>query len=228
MANIVLVAGTFHGGWYWDPIIPSLTEAGHKVFAPTLSGLDPNIPTSERINLDTHIENVLDVIEANQLADVILVGWSYGGMVVTGVADRARKRIKKLVYLDAQLPNPGQSEWELMPSLDREGMIQDCTDGLAIRPNAWLLNHEPRMQPHPIGTKLQKLDYDQQLFDQLDKVFVFATEWFHDSNVESPIRPSFLRATVDKGWRNQTWQCGHDLVREVPNKVLDLLVIEAG
>ena len=96
MANIILVAGTFHGGWYWDPILPTLKEAGHNVFTPTLSGLKEE-NEHKPINLETHIEDVLKIIEDNLLADVILLGWSYAGMVITGVADRARTKIQKLI-----------------------------------------------------------------------------------------------------------------------------------
>lgn len=227
MANLVLVAGTFHGGWYWDPIVPALEQKGHKVFTPTLSGLDPNKSSRGPINLDTHIEDVLGVIEVNRLTDVILVGWSYGGMVITGVADRSNDAVKKLVYLDAQLPAPGQSEWELMPSQDRESMLQLCKDGLAIYPDEWLRGHEPRVQPHPVGTKLQPLEYGQGRFDAIDKVFIYASEWFHDPNVPSPIEPSYQRAALGKGWRLQTWKYGHDLIREAPSEVSSLLILEA-
>lgn len=227
MANLVFVAGTFHGGWYWGPIVSALERAGHKVFTPTLTGLDPNNKPVGPINLDTHIEDVLTVIEVNRLTDVILVGWSYAGMVITGVADRAGAKVKRLIYLDAQLPSPGQSEWELMPSQDRDGMIDQCHDGLAIYPNEWLRDYEPKVQPHPIATKLQKLDYDQSQFDELDKVFIFATEWFHDANVPSPIRPSYEKAQAGKGWRVDAWPFGHDLVREAPHRVTHLLLGES-
>lgn len=227
MANIVLVAGTFHGGWYWDPIVPALEQMGHRVFTPTLSGLDPNSVFTRPINLDTHIEDVLRVIEVNQLTDVILVGWSYGGMVITGVAGRSNGAVKKLVYLDAQLPEPGQSEWELMPTHDREHMLTLCKDGLAIHPDEWLTGYEPRVQPHPIGTKLQKLEYNLSHLNKVDKVFIFASQWFHDPNVPSPIKPSFIRASNGVGWRVHTWEFGHDLVREAPSEVTTLLLSEA-
>jgi hypothetical protein len=98
---------------------------------------------------------------------------------------------------------------------------------LAIYPNEWLRDYEPRVQPHPISTKLQKLDYDQSHFDELDKVFIFATEWFHDATVPSPIRPSYEKAQVGNGWRVEAWPFGHDLVREAPERVTELLLHEA-
>ena len=223
MANYILLAGTFHGGWYWDPILPALEEAGHKVFTPTLSGLkDEN--ELKPVNLDTHIEDVLKVLDDNSLDEVILVGWSYAGMVITGVADRTRKKIRKLIYLDAQLPKPGQCEFDLMPMQDRNSALTQCLDGLNIYPNEWLQNYEPRTKPHPIGTKLQPLNYDESKFDGYAKIFVFAEKWFHDPQVVSPIKPSFELASQMQGWELQTWPFGHDLVREAPDEVIKLLL----
>jgi pimeloyl-ACP methyl ester carboxylesterase len=226
MANIILVAGTFHGGWYWDPIVPGLTSAGHRVFAPTLTGLDASELIAGPVNLDTHIDDVLRVIDDNQLKEIALVGWSYGGMVITGVADRTDAKILKLVYLDGQLPMPSQREWDLLPAADQTSTLASCLDGLNIFPDEWLLEYEPRTQPHPLGTKLQPLDYDQVKFDSLNKVYIFAEEWFHTPDVSSPLEPSYLRAKGSPGWRTESWAYGHDLVREAPKAVLELLLTD--
>ena len=223
MANIVLVAGTFHGGWYWDPILAPLEQAGHAVYAPTLTGLEPESANAGSINLDTHIDDVLRVIDSNGLTEVMLVGWSYGGMVITGVADRTHAHVKKLVYLDGQLPEPGQSEWHLMSQKHRESALNQCLDGISLYPDAWLQQYEPRTRPHPIGTKLQPLTYDQTKFNALDKIFIFAEKWFHDPDVPSPIEPCFLRARDGNGWAVQTWPVGHDVVREAAQRVSTLL-----
>lgn len=225
MANIILIAGTFHGGWYWDPIVPALQAAGHSVYAPTLSGLDPLVPVAAGVNLDTHINDVLRVIEVHDLAEVMLVGWSYGGMVITGVADRTSATVQKVVYLDGQLPLPGQREWDLMP--DNDDWVKLCLDGLNFHPDEGMLHHEPRTQPHPVGTKLQPLNYEQSKFDALDKVFVFAQKWMHNPNADSPLEVSFRRAQQGVGWQVQSWPYGHDLVREAGDEVLQLLLEQA-
>lgn len=223
MANFILVAGSFHGGWYWEPIKHELLQQGHAVYAPTLSGLEEKISTKS-INLDTHIQDVMHLIEENSLENVILVGWSYGGMVITGVADRARTHVKKLIYLDAQLPRPGEREWDLMPVSDQNSTLSECLDGLNIYPNQWLQNYEPRTRPHPLGSKLQPLLYDQVSFDFIPKVFVFAEKWFHDPTVISPIKRSYDLANQSPGWELHSWPFGHDLVRECKEKVIDLLL----
>lgn len=222
MANIILIAGTYHGGWYWEPIIPALTQAGHRVFTPTLSGLDS--PSQKVVNLDTHINDVVRVVEENNLDDVVLVAWSYGGMVITGAADRIKARVQKLFYLDAQLPKPGEREWDLIPEHEHEDFINLCNDGLNLYPDEGMLQYEPRMRPHPFATKLQPLNYDQNKFDTIEKIFVFAEKWFHDPAVISPIKRSFDRASNDSGWTTHSWANGHDLVREVPAEVAALLL----
>ena len=226
MANIILIAGTYHGGWYWDPIIPALTSAGHTVFAPTLSGLDADAPTSARVNLDTHIDDVIRVTEEQHLDEVVLVGWSYGGMVITGAADRLAAKVQKLIYLDAQLPKPGQREWDLIPAHEHETFIDLCADGLNLYPDAGMLTYEPRMQPHPLATKLQPVNYNQAKFDALKKVFVFAEKWFHDPSVRSPIEASYIRASNEPAWSTHVWPFGHDLVREAGARVAELILRE--
>ena len=223
MATFILVAGTFHGGWYWDPVTSELKKSGHQVFAPTLSGLDET-NSHGPINLDTHVKDVMKVIECNALEDVILVGWSYGGMVITGVADKAKSKLKKLIYLDGQLPRPGEREWDLMPANDRESTLAQCLDGLNIYPNEWIRSYEPRVKPHPLGTKLQALNYEQESFDEISKIFIFAEKWFHNPSVISPIKRSFDLASQTVGWELSSWPYGHDLVRECKEKVVELLL----
>lgn len=225
MANIILIAGTYHGGWYWDPIVPALEAGGHRVFAPTLSGLAPET-LSVAINLDTHISDVTFLVEEHNLDEIVLVGWSYGGMVITGVAERIVDRITKVIYLDAQLPKPGEREWDLIPPHEHEMFIDLCADGLNLYPDAGMLRYEPRMHPHPFATKLQPLNYDQAKFAALDKVFVFAEKWFHDPSVASPIENSYKRALSDPGWTTHSWPFGHDLVKEAGAKVTELILNE--
>jgi len=148
---------------------PLLRAAGHEVFTPTYTGLGERAHlTSRAVTLDTHIADVLGVIECEDLNDIVLVGHSYGGMVATGVADRARDRIAKLVYLDAFVPENGQSLFDLLPAQARSGR-QDATatqgDGWLLPPNpsppdtspedmAWIT---PRRRWQPIGCFTQPL-----------------------------------------------------------------------
>lgn len=225
MANILLVPGTYLGGWYYDPVLPELRSAGHRVFPVTLSGLDPSKPHPLPINLDTHINDVLDVISQNGLEDVVLVGHSYGGMPITGAADRTEAQVRKLVYLDAQVPKPGQREWDLMLEKDRIPPLRTGVDGLNMYPEDWLLDLYPRMQPHPLATKLQQLHYDQAKFDALNKVFVYCKHWFRNGDV-SPFAPILERVKQEPNWTTHSWDVGHDTIGEAAEKVVELLLEE--
>jgi pimeloyl-ACP methyl ester carboxylesterase len=110
MATFVLVHGGGHGGWCWQRLTPFLRHGGHEVYTPTLTGLGERAHLlGPHVDLDTHIEDIVAVLKYEDLRHVILVGHSYGGMVITGVADRAPTRVGHLVYLDAATPSDGQS-----------------------------------------------------------------------------------------------------------------------
>jgi pimeloyl-ACP methyl ester carboxylesterase len=110
MATYVLVHGGGHGGWCYQPVARLLQAEGHTVYAPSLTGLgDRAHLVSPAVDLDLHIRDVVALLQSEDLRDVILVGHSYGGMVITGIADRASDRVGKLVYLDAANPVNGQS-----------------------------------------------------------------------------------------------------------------------
>jgi pimeloyl-ACP methyl ester carboxylesterase len=110
MSTYILVHGGGHGGWCYQPVAQRLRAAGHLVYAPSLTGLGERAHSlSSTINLDTHINDIVRLLYYENLTDVILVGHSYGGMVITGIADRAAASVAHLVYLDAANPTNGQS-----------------------------------------------------------------------------------------------------------------------
>ena len=110
MANYVLIHGAWHGGWCWREVAKTLRAQGHTVFTPTLTGNGESRHLGgERITLETHTRDVLGLIAAEELDDVILVGHSYGGMVITSAVDRCADKIKRLVYLDAFVPTHGDN-----------------------------------------------------------------------------------------------------------------------
>src|SRR5215510_3541187 len=116
MATFVLVHGSWAGSVVWRELAPRLRKAGHDVHAPTLTGIGARKHLLNReIDLDTHIQDVIGVIDDADLSDIVLVGHSYGGMVITGAADRVPERIASLVYLDAFVPENGQSNLSMLP-----------------------------------------------------------------------------------------------------------------
>lgn len=222
MANIVLVAGTHHGGWYWDPIADQLRKLGHNIFAPTLSGLDDSTPFSGLANLDTHIDDVLLVISENYLDPVVLVGWSYGGMVITGVSDRTTAKVSNLIYLDACVPFSGQSEWDLMNPELRAQFTSSSKDGINIEVSEKFLALRPRLMPQAFATKLQPLHYSEAKFEATPKVYVNAELGF------GPIGDHFFskiykRISGTQGWKTYSLPAGHDLATDLPDEVIKII-----
>ena len=169
MATFVVCHGAWSAAWAWKKVRPLLRAAGHEIFTPTYTGLGERAhQVSRAINLETHIDDVLAVLECEDLRDVVLVGHSYGGMVATGVADRAAERIAKLIYLDAFVPENGQSAFDLLPAsarASRQEAARAQGDGWLLPPNptppdtspedvAWIT---PRRRWQPIGTFSQPL-----------------------------------------------------------------------
>lgn len=139
----VIVHGAWGGGWDWKSVDQMLTAAGHTVYRPTLTGLGEHSNlASTNIDLDTHIQDIVNVILWEDLHDVVLVGHSYGGMVITGVADRVPDRIKHLVYLDALLPKDGEN----VNAIIAQRIKQPIQDGFITAP--WVVGNPP--PPHDV------------------------------------------------------------------------------
>jgi pimeloyl-ACP methyl ester carboxylesterase len=182
MATFVLVPGAWLGGWAWERVTPELRAAGHAVYTPTLAGLgeraDQGMPET---NLDTHIADVVAVIEGEDLRDVVLVGHSYAGCVVTGVADRVADRLMLVVYLDSAPLEDGESFLGVYPpDLQAETRRQVAEEGegwrlppmpFATMPDAPTLDGltaedrallSARATPQPFGTYTQPIRLEHQ------------------------------------------------------------------
>lgn len=123
MTTYLLCQGAWRGGWYWNRVARILRAAGHVVFTPTYTGLGERAHLLTReVDLETHIADIEGVIHCEELEDFVLVGHSYGGMVVTGVADHAWEKISSLIYMDAALPRDGQSMADLVGGEQADAM----------------------------------------------------------------------------------------------------------
>jgi pimeloyl-ACP methyl ester carboxylesterase len=169
MATIVLAHGAWSAAWAWKKMRPLFASAGHAFFSPTYTGLGERCHLARPdIDLSTHVQDVLNILEFEDLKDVVLLGHSYGGMVATGVADRARNRIARVVYIDAFAPRDGQSLFDLLgPKGEANMRAGAAKDGdgwkLPLNPMppdtspedaAWAV---PRRRPQPIRTFEQKI-----------------------------------------------------------------------
>jgi pimeloyl-ACP methyl ester carboxylesterase len=128
--------GAWGGGWAWKKMHPLMQAAGHRLVTPTFTGLGERVHLANpSIDLETHIRDILNVIQYEDLRDIVLIGHSYGGMVATGVADRARDRIAQLIYLDAFVPKNGQSLLDLNePARQRMQDAAKAGDGWRVPP----------------------------------------------------------------------------------------------
>jgi pimeloyl-ACP methyl ester carboxylesterase len=216
MASFVLIPGGWRGGWTFADFVARLRRAGHEAHAVTLSGLD-DLPgrAAKAVNLDTHIDDVLELLSVEDLSEVILCAHSYGGMVATGVADRAPERIAALVYLDAFAAEDGQSWWDLAGEHYRTIAIQRSRhDGVSVLPPE---GRDPRCRPHPLGSFLQALRLTRAA-PQVPRVFVYATGW-----EATPFTEQYHRLRNDPAWTVHSVSCGHDVINAVPEKIFAIL-----
>ncbi|WP_435205024.1 alpha/beta fold hydrolase [Micromonospora sp. bgisy143] len=190
---------------------------GHSVHPLTLTGL------SERshllhgtVNLDTHIQDVVATLEVEDLRDAVLVGHSYGGMVITGAADQAPERVDSLVYLDAVVPTDGDSCWSLVSDQERKWYLDVDDTGCASRPLPFF---DARATPHPIASLLQPLRLTGELGHIKRRDYVYATGWAD----QSPFTATYQRLSADPAWRTHALAGGHNLMRDTPNELARIL-----
>lgn len=218
MANIVLIAAGWHGGWALTPIARTLRAHGHDVFTPTLTGLGERSHLAHAsVNLETHIEDVANVLRFERLTDVILCGHSYAGMVITGVADRLPERIASLVYLDAFVPKDGESWWDLAGDRYRQIAIdRSKSDGISVIPPEHL---DSRCTPHPLATFKQAIQLTGRWRSVQEKVFIYATGW-----PETPFTSTYEELKQDPEWTVKTLPTRHDIIRHAPEDFVSIVL----
>jgi uncharacterized protein (TIGR03382 family) len=229
MSDFILVHGAWHGAWCWQRIVTPLWAAGHRAFAVTLTGSGERAHLlAPAISLQTHITDVANVIEAEELHDAILVGHSYGGMVITGVADRLAARLNHLVYLDAVVPHPGES-WSSSHSDETRSQRRRAIAATGTIPapdpavfglngfdHAWVTRHQT---PHPGGVYDEALHFDAARLAALPKTFVDCT-----APALATIAGSRARVRSEPGWRIVEIATGHDAMVSAPLALLDVLL----
>ncbi|HLK47642.1 MAG TPA: alpha/beta fold hydrolase [Bryobacteraceae bacterium] len=235
MANYVLVHGAWHGSWCWKRVRDSLQDAGHRVFTPTLTGVGERSHLISRdINLDTHIADVANLIRWEELAEVILCGHSYGGCVISGVADRIPERMRALVYLDAFVLEDGESLFDMAP--DRGARMREqaratgdswkvapipaAAFGVNAADRAWV---DAQCTPQPIGCFEQKIRLTGACQRVHDVTHILATGFREGS----PFPVAHERAKA-RCWKTETVACGHDVMLDLPQELTALLARIAG
>jgi pimeloyl-ACP methyl ester carboxylesterase len=246
MTSIVLVHGAWEAGWCWRRVVPLLREAGHEVFAPTLTGLGErkHLATPE-VGLDTHVQDIVGVLETEELDGVILVGHSYGGMVISGVAECVPECLAHLVYLDAFVPEDGQSALDLLPPDTQRGMadrVQAEGDGWRLPsvvsgtwetvlreywkvtdPSdlAWLAAH---LDPQPFKTMTDRLACTSPAARALPRTYIRCSMSGNPAFVQAAERAQ----RPGSGWQYFELPTAHLAMVTMPDELAELLLDVAG
>jgi pimeloyl-ACP methyl ester carboxylesterase len=233
MADFILVQGAWLGAWCWQRVLPGLWSAGHRAWGVPLSGVGERAHQLDRgIRLATHVQDVCAWIEAGELKQVVLLGHSYSGVVVTGVADRLAERIARLVYLDAVVPRSGESwssghtpetQAQRRQAIADSGGIPPADPalfGLQGEDAAWL---QCRQTPQPGGVYDDALHFDEAGVASLPRCFIDCTQ-----PALKTIEASRQRVREQPGWQRLEIATGHVPMVSAPDALLRHLLSLAG
>jgi pimeloyl-ACP methyl ester carboxylesterase len=226
-STYVIVHGAWGGAWQFKYTAEQLQQNGQIVYRPTMTGLGErhHLYTNE-VNLTTHITDVVNTILFENLNDVILVGHSYGGMVVTGVADSIPERIKKVIYLDAIVPDERQSAVQAL-GMDEStaGNSFDVKDGVVVP--AWVKDttKTPRDVPHPIATFTQPLNYSAEKLSKRPITYIFTYE-NNKGGKEKDQFYSFYEKAKKRNWKIVELEASHNPQIDKLNELVAILLEE--
>ncbi|WP_198029400.1 alpha/beta fold hydrolase [Bradyrhizobium sp. WSM3983] len=231
--TFVLVSGAFCGGWIWRRVADRLEQGGHKVFAPSLTGLgERSHLLSKDVNLDTHIADVVNLIEWESLENVCLVAWSYAGFVGSGALERIGDRVSSVVWLDAYIPADGQRVSDLAVETVRKaiqaaidkgepgvrGLVKISTDAIvAERDRAFV---ESKATAHPVGTYLQQIKVSGALQKMAKKTYIRLPKF-----PQSLFDKALADCKSDKSWATfELPDVGHMAMLDAPDRVSELIL----
>lgn len=218
--TFVLVHGAWAGSWDWLRVADRLIAKGHRVYAPTLSGLGERSHLAQcHIDLTTHVSDIINEIAWKDLDQVLLVGHSYGGFVITGVAEQIRERIASIVYVEAFIPTDGQAFVDLAPWLDLTKELiapppSSEGDYLSELDRAWV---DRKATPQPTATFTEKLRVTGAYQQIPKKTFIRATGW------NGPFDDTVNTARADPSWTVYEIACGHDVPIDRPDELVAIL-----
>jgi pimeloyl-ACP methyl ester carboxylesterase len=231
MATFVLVHGAWHGSWCWARVRRTLLDQGHQVFTPTLAGVaEQSHALSPNIDLQRHVDDVANLIRWEELDSVILCGHSYGGCVISGVAELLPERIAALVYLDAFLLEDGECLHDLLPAEHREmqvSLANEYGEGWRVPPipaevfNVNALDRDwvdRQCTPQPLATFQQSIRLSGGPSRISRNHFIYASDW-----EGTPFAVSYDRAKARR-WTTSEIACGHDVMLDRPEALASELL----
>lgn len=226
--TFVLVHGAWHGGWGWVRLAELLRRQGHVVFTPTLTGLgERSHLIGASVNASLHITDVVKLIHYERLSDIVLVGHSYGGCVVSGVAEVVPDKIASIVFLDAFIPDDGDATVDLVQPAVKDIILAAAARGETTVPvrnaAAFNVNEKDRAWvdslagPQPIGAMIEKLKLTGARDRIAKKTYIRASGY---PNVS--FEAAHARAKAE-GWRTYEVPCGHDVMIDMPERLAEIL-----
>jgi len=230
--TFVLVHGACHGGWCWRRVADRLASKGHKVFAPTLTGLGERSHLLSRdIHLATHVADIVNVIRWEGLTEIVLVGHSYGGVIISGVAEEVPSSIASIVFLDALVPANGTTSIAGTTSAAVRAEISAATarGELAFKPppaavfrvnekdRAWV---DAMMTPQPVATMTDTIALMGARDRIARKAYIRAPNYPHPA-----FDKAYAACKADKSWRTfETTAAGHDVMIDAPDWLTSILI----
>ncbi|MBX3498182.1 MAG: alpha/beta fold hydrolase [Alphaproteobacteria bacterium] len=218
--TFVLIHGAWHGAWCWQLLTPLLEARGHEVIAPTLAGMGERAgELSADITLDTHIDEVVDLLDRRRVQNAVLVGHSYAGVVISGVADRVPHRLRRLVFLDAVIVENGQSLGGTRQSGRAAALPPMPASAFGVidaSERAWV---ESNLTPHPANTFATPLRLANPLGNGLRCIYVACTR-----PAMASVGRYLQMARSRLGWQVEELATGHDAMVTAPSPLANLLV----
>ena len=230
MATFILIHGMWHGGWCWERLAPLLRDAGHDVHAPTLAGLAERAHLRDNVDLNTHVQEIVELIESQNLRDVILVGHSLGGFMAPIVADRIPERVAHIVNLDGMVPENGKSladligeTWDFFKKKATENgdewwcpPILEWTFGVSGADLEWA---QSKLTPHPLRTLSTPVALSNSAAQSIPSTFIRCSDGMTEEEVADE-----EKKFKEMGMNFRTLLTGHSAMITVPKELAGMLL----
>lgn len=232
MATYVIVHGASGGGYQWQKVAGLLRAGGHTVFTPTLTGLGERVHLAHPgVDLDLHVLDILNVLKYEELSDVILCGHSYGGAVITGVAEQSAKLLRRLVYIDGMVLRDGESAMDLAAAVMPASTVAAINEIVATAGRGWFIPASPVRSdgvpsplatPQPIKTFEARLTVGDPQAATLPHTYIYCTET-PDTWVNTPLLAASAARARKAGWAYYELPTGHAVYDTMPKELTMIL-----